>query len=98
MDTNIAGAGGSGTCRLREKFLVRNSMRAGECRFKKTVPRRALVYSLHDSINLLSPQNNSTHSRDAQYFVCDSLAHLVSKDVSVISSKSPSAVFKWSGF
>ncbi len=31
--------------------------------------------------------------RAARYFACDSHAHLVSKDGSVISSKSPSAVF-----
>ncbi len=36
-------------------------------------------------------------TRAARYFACDSHAHLVSKDGSVISSKSPSPVFKWSG-
>ncbi len=36
-------------------------------------------------------------SKAARYIACDSHAHLVSKDGSVISRKSPSAVFKWSG-
>ncbi len=46
VDTNIAGEGGCGTCRLQEwAVLVRNSAGAGECRFKKTVLRRALVQS-----------------------------------------------------
>ncbi len=35
-------------------------------------------------------------NRAARYIACDSHAHLVSKDGSVISRKSPSAVFKWS--
>ncbi len=48
MDTNIAGAGGSGTRRLRA-VLVRNSAGAGG--FKKTVPRRALVLSIVDWMN-----------------------------------------------
>ncbi len=33
--------------------------------------------------------------RAARYIACDSHAHLISKDGSVISRKSPSAVFKW---
>ncbi len=36
-------------------------------------------------------------TRAARYFACDSHVHLVSKDGSVISAKSPSPVFKWSG-
>ncbi len=36
-------------------------------------------------------------TRAARYIACDSHAHLVSKDGSVISAKSPSPVFKWSG-
>ncbi len=36
-------------------------------------------------------------TKAAQYFACDSHAHLVSKAGSVISAKSPSPVFKWSG-
>ncbi len=35
--------------------------------------------------------------RAARYIACDSHAHLVSKDGSAISRKSPSPVFKWSG-
>ncbi len=39
-----AGAGGTGTHRLRERaVLVRNSAGAGDCRFKK--PRRALEWT-----------------------------------------------------
>ncbi len=37
------------------------------------------------------------YSRAARYIACDSHAHLVSRDGSVISRKSPSPVFKWSG-
>ncbi len=36
-------------------------------------------------------------SRASRYFACDSHAHLVSQTGSVISNKSPSPVFKWSG-
>ncbi len=33
----------------------------------------------------------------ARYIACDCHVHLVSKAVSVISGKSPSPVFRWSG-
>ncbi len=36
-------------------------------------------------------------SRDGRYIACDMHAHLVSKAGSLISAKSPSPVFKWSG-
>ncbi len=35
--------------------------------------------------------------RDGRYIACDVHAHLVSKAGSLISAKSPSPVFKWSG-
>ncbi len=37
-----------------------------------------------------------THTRAAWFIECDCHAHLVSKAGSVISSKSPSPVFRWS--
>ncbi len=37
------------------------------------------------------------YTRAARYIACDSHAYLISKDSSVISRKSPSTVFKWSG-
>ncbi len=40
---------------------------------------------------------NPHKTRTARYIACDSHAHLVSKDGSVVSRKSPSPVFKWSG-
>ncbi len=40
---------------------------------------------------------NVIQSRAGQYISCDMHAHLVSKAGSLISGKSPSPVFKWSG-
>ncbi len=38
-----------------------------------------------------------THTGAGRYIACDCHAHLVSKAGSVISGKSPSPAFKWSG-
>ncbi len=62
MDTNIAGAGGSGTGRSQERaVLVRNSAEVGGCGFKNTVPCRALLQKneILVGVNILG---NKAHS------------------------------------
>ncbi len=47
MDTNIVGADGTGTRRLRERAVLgRNSAGVCGCGFKKTVPRSALMQTI----------------------------------------------------
>ncbi len=50
-----------------------------------------------NSLNMNPACSVSLGIRAARYFACESHAHLVSKAGPVISRKSPSAVFKWSG-
>ncbi len=64
--------------------------------FTSTAGRYSMLFIIWDSVEF----HNSIlwlWNRAAQYIACDSHAHLISKDSSVISCKSPSAVYKWSG-
>ncbi len=81
----------------RRAYALKWNLFVEWCSSHREDPRRCSIRAVLSFLQQGLERRLSPSTRAGQYIACDMHAHLVSKAGSLISAKSPSPVFKWSG-